>query len=44
MDVLVVLGTTSAWVYGVVLMFMGHMEAHELEMETGINSEIALRI
>jgi Cu+-exporting ATPase len=24
MDVLVVLGTTSAWLYGVILMFMGH--------------------
>jgi cation transport ATPase len=44
MDVLVVLGTTSAWVYGVVLMFMGHMEAHEMEMETDVNAEIAMGI
>jgi hypothetical protein len=24
MDVLVVLGTTSAWLYGVILLFIGH--------------------
>lgn len=24
MDVLVVLGTTSAWIYGIVLIFIGH--------------------
>ena len=29
MDVLVVLGTTSAWLYGVILLFIGHkMEMH----------------
>jgi len=29
MDVLVVLGTTAAWIYGVVLFFIGHLPIYE---------------
>ena len=31
MDVLVVLGTTSAWIYGIVLIFIGHHPSPEGE-------------
>lgn len=38
MDVLVVLGTTSAWLYGVIMMFIGHespdVTEHELMQMT----------
>jgi cation transport ATPase len=44
MDVLVVLGTTSAWVYGVVLIFMGHMEQDHMNMDMEYNNEIAMEI
>ena len=33
MDVLVVLGTTAAWLYGLILMIMGHDLTMDMEME-----------
>jgi len=33
MDVLVVLGTTSAWLYGVILIFVGHSRVYSMDFE-----------
>jgi cation transport ATPase len=33
MDVLVVLGTTSAWCYGTVLILLGHDQVHKMQFE-----------
>jgi Cu+-exporting ATPase len=44
MDVLVVLGTTSAWVYGVVLIFMGHMRMDDMSSHEEYNYELAMEI
>jgi Cu+-exporting ATPase len=39
MDVLVVLGTTSAWLYGIVLCFVGHSSMNEMDKD-GIDAAI----
>jgi cation transport ATPase len=33
MDVLVVLGTTSAWLYGIILCFVGHSSMNEMDKD-----------
>ncbi len=39
MDVLVVLGTTSAWLYGIILCFVGHNSMNEMK-QVGIDAAV----